>query len=377
MNRLTRKLLVIASLSIGVCSTLKAQKLSDNKATAETRKLYENLFRLKQSKILFGHQDALAYGFGWKYDEGRSDIKDVTGQHPALYGWDIGGLENDSSVNIDSVPFTKMKEFIGRVYDRGGVNTISWHLDNPVNGKSSWDTIPGSVATLLPGGTRHDVYNGWLDKVARFMKDLKGADGKAVPVLFRPFHELTGSWFWWGKKQCSPEEIKKLWIYTFDYLTNHHKVHNLIYVFNAADFASAEEFLERYPGDQYADVLSFDTYHFGPKENGQAFKRETESKMKIIAELAKRRKKLIALAETGYETIPDPLWWTQVLYPSISSQPVSFVLVWRNAGYRPHSKDYHYYAPYRGHASAADFLKFVANGRIVLEKEAGALNLYK
>lgn len=364
-------------LSLNICGEASAQHLADGKATKETRKLYENLFRLKDEKILFGHQDALAYGYGWKYEEGRSDIKDLTGEHPALYGWDIGGIEHGSSVNIDSVPFNKMKDYIRAVYDRGGVNTISWHLDNPVNGKSSWDTLSGSVKKILPGGVKHRAYNDWLDKVAGFMKDLKGSDGKSVPILFRPFHELTGSWFWWGKKQCSPDDFKKLWIYTFDYLRTRSDVHNLIYVYNTADFNSPEDFLERYPGDKYADMLSFDAYQFGPKENGLAFSKDTKSKMAIIASVAKTKSKLIALAETGYETIPDPAWWTDVLYPSISSHPVSFVLLWRNAGFRPHNNDYHYYAPYPGHPSATDFLKFVKDRRIVLEKEVGTLSLYK
>lgn len=377
MIRSTMGKLVFALLSLSVCRTASAQRLADSKASTETKRLYENLFRLKEKKILFGHQDALAYGYGWKYEEGRSDIKDLTGEHPALHGWDIGGIEHGSAVNIDSVPFSKMKDFIRAVYDRGGVNTISWHLDNPVNGKSSWDTIPGSVQKILPGGVKHSVYNEWLDRVAVFMKDLKGTDGKSVPVLFRPFHELTGSWFWWGKKQCSPEDFRKLWIYTFNYLTVRCNVHNLIYVYNTADFASSKEFLERYPGDGYADILSFDAYQFGSKENGLAFRRDTESKMAIMTGIAKPKNKLIALAETGYETIPDPAWWSEVLYPSISSHPVSFVLMWRNAGFRPHNNDYHYYAPYPGHASAADFLKFVKNHRMMLETELSALNLYK
>lgn len=373
----TMSRLVLAILSFGLCKSTSAQRLVDNKASTETKKLYENLFKLKGEKTLFGHQDALAYGYGWKYQEGRSDIKDLTGEHPALYGWDIGGIEHGEPVNIDSVPFDKMKDYIRMVYDRGGVNTISWHLDNPVNGKSSWDTVPGSVQKILPGGVKHGLYNEWLDRVAVFMKDLKGSDGKSVPILFRPFHELTGNWFWWGKRQCSPEDFRKLWIYTFEYLKVRCHVHNLIYVYNTADFASSNEFLERYPGDRYADVMSFDAYQFGSKANGVAFKRDTQSGMDIIAGIAESRKKLIALAETGYETIPDSSWWTDVLYPSISSNPVSYVLVWRNAGFRPHNNDYHYYAPYPGHASSANFIKFIKNQRMLLEKEAGMLKLYK
>ena len=61
---------------------------------------------------MFGHQDDLAYGVGWKYEKGRSDIKDVTGDYPAVYGWELGHLEIDSPYNLDSVPFNTMQQLI-------------------------------------------------------------------------------------------------------------------------------------------------------------------------------------------------------------------------------------------------------------------------
>src|SRR5688572_5287897 len=125
----------------------------DKQATKETIKLYRNLKRLLEQGFMFGHQDDLAYGVGWKYEEGRSDIKDVTGDYPAVYGWELGHLEIDKPVNLDSVPFNKMQEFIRQGYERGGVITISWHLNNPLTGKTAWNPEPGTVASILPGGT--------------------------------------------------------------------------------------------------------------------------------------------------------------------------------------------------------------------------------
>ena len=82
---------------------------ADKKATKETIALYHNLKKLLNEGIMFGHQDDLAYGVGWKYEPGRSDIKDVTGDYPAVYGFELGRLEIDQPVNLDSVPFDKMK----------------------------------------------------------------------------------------------------------------------------------------------------------------------------------------------------------------------------------------------------------------------------
>lgn len=190
----------------------------DKKATKETITLYTNLKKLLNKGIMFGHQDDLAYGVGWKYEPGKSDIKEVTGDYPAVYGWELGHLEMDHPVNLDSVPFDKMKGFIREAYDRGGVITISWHLRNPLTGKTAWDPEKGTVASILPGGQKHELYKGWLDKLASFMLDLKGKKGEYIPVIFRPFHELNGSWFWWGKNHCTPDEIKQLWHFTVAYL---------------------------------------------------------------------------------------------------------------------------------------------------------------
>jgi Glycosyl hydrolase family 26 len=77
---------------------------SDKTAIRETVNLYRNLKKMLGKGILFGHQDDLGYEVGWKDEEGRSDIKDVTGDYPAVYGWEPGRLEIDNSVNVDSVP---------------------------------------------------------------------------------------------------------------------------------------------------------------------------------------------------------------------------------------------------------------------------------
>src|SRR6185436_6585270 len=161
--RLQRLLPLLLLLSFGAI----AQDLPiDKKATKETANLYRNLKKTIQKGILFGHQDDLAYGVNWKYEKNRSDIKDVTGDYPAVYGWELGRIEIDQAMNLDSVPFDRMKQFIRDGYERGGVITISWHLNNPLTGKSAWDPAPGTVTSILPGGQKHELYKSWLDKCA-------------------------------------------------------------------------------------------------------------------------------------------------------------------------------------------------------------------
>jgi mannan endo-1,4-beta-mannosidase len=272
---------------------------------------------------------------------------------------------------------SKIKVFIAKAYDMGAVNTISWHLDNPLNGKTAWDTTGTTVAAILPGGLKHSLYKTWLDKVATFMGDLKGSDGQTIPILFRPYHELTGSWFWWGKNECSANDFKALYRFTADYLKNVRNIHNLIYVYNVSDFKSEAEYLARYPGDNYIDVLSFDAYQYGPVSNGTAFAQDMKTKLDVQQKITEAHGKIMAVAEVGYLEVPDPQWWTKVLWESMKENKVSYVMPWRNVGYRPIEKDNHYFAPYKGQVSAADFIKFYQLDKLMFQKKAQQQKLYK
>ncbi|HRI21080.1 MAG TPA: glycosyl hydrolase, partial [Panacibacter sp.] len=329
---------------------------SDKQATKETIRLYHNLKRMANKGIMFGHQDDLAYGVGWKYEDGRSDIKDVTGDYPAVYGWELGRLEIDAAANLDGVPFGKMKQYIRDIYNRGGVVTISWHLNNPLTGKSAWDPAPaGSVAAALPGGEKNELYKNWLDKIAAFLQDLRGKNGELIPVIFRPFHELNGNWFWWGGKNCSPEEIKQLYRFTETYLRDEKAVHNLLYAFNTDRFANRDEYLERYPGDAYTDVVGFDIYQRGT--DNEKFITEADKSLTTLENIASERNKIPALTEFGYGTVPDNTWWTNALYKALNGHHISYALAWRNAGQKA-GGEMEFYVPYKGQRSAEDFIKF-------------------
>lgn len=355
----------------------KHHSLSDKNATPETVNLYQNLILLQEKGFLFGHQDDLAYGVKWRYEDGRSDIKDVTGDYPALYGWDLGGIEHQKSNNIDGVPFKKMKNWIKEIYDRGGVSTISWHMDNPLTMKNSWDTTPGSLRSILPNGEKHQLYLSWLDQAAQFLGNLKGSDGKKIPILYRPFHELTGNWFWWCKNNASAQEFKEIWRFTIHYLRETKKINNLIIVYNTADFKSKEEFLEYYPGDDMVDVLSFDKYQYTNPVNDSSFITEVQNQLKIMNEVAVEHQKPMAIAETGYEQIPYENWWTKTLTEAIGNYKISFVLLWRNHGWQEQEKKMHYYAPYKGQLSEKDFMEFYNSPKTFFQKDITQENIYK
>lgn len=364
-------LLLQLFLSTGVISAQTA----DTKATKETRYLLNNLHKQISKGIMFGHQDDLAYGVGWKYEPGRSDVKETAGQYPAVYGWELGRIEMDAAENLDGVPFNKMKQYIAEAYGRGSVITISWHLNNPMTGKSAWDPAQGTVESILPGGNKNELYKSWLDKVAAFFLDLKGKKGEFIPVIFRPFHELNGSWFWWGKNHCTPEQLKQLYRFTETYLRDTKNVHHLLYAFNTDRFATSEAYLERYPGDEYVDIFGFDIYQKGDILSNDKFIAELDKSLSLLEKMATDKHKIPALTEFGYNTLPDASWWTNVFFKALEKHSISYALAWRNAGNK--SKDeVEFYVPYKGQLSAADFKKFSLLDKIIFENKAKKNKLY-
>lgn len=377
MKTLPTKFLLLFFFSL--LSFSQAQfKLSDEKATQETRNLYLNLAKSQKKGYFVGHQDDLAYGVYWKYQDGRSDIRDVVKDYPAVYGWELGNLELARSENLDGVPFDKMKKLIKEGYKRGGIITISWHSNNPITGGNAWDFSNRSVKSILQGGEKHSVFKGYLDKVADFLSDLKDEKGNPIPVLWRPFHENTGTWFWWGVKSASDAEYKELYRFSLDYLKNEKGLHNLISVYNTSvEYTTPEEFLKRYPGDDHVDMMSFDTYQRGSVDGGEKFAEQLDVLISAMSQAAEEHHKISAIGEIGYNQIPDSEWFTKILKPVFDKHLFSYVLFWRNAGFKPGNNEVEYYLPFKGHPSEKDFIEFYKDKRTLFEKEARKLNLYK
>jgi mannan endo-1,4-beta-mannosidase len=365
-----RILLLCIFISISY-SELSAQKLQliDKKATDETKALFQNLFELSKNHTLFGHQHATEYGHGWSGDENRSDVKSVVGSHPAVIGVDISGFSSRSAAEIHEAK-KKVGKNIVDTYNRGGVTTISWHFLNPVSkGGFYWvDSISKpAVKYIIPGGEAHAAYKEILRGVGEWANTLKGADGKVAPVIFRPYHEFDGGWFWWGAPHCTREEFISLWRFTVTYLRDSMNVHNFIYAFSPDNkFNSEKEFLDRYPGDEWVDMVGMDNYGDMGRDGyrlDQAIK-----KLKIVSDFALKSGKLAAFTETGLESIPNPTWWTETLLKVMKSHNMQlcYVLVWRNDTRSPT----HYYAPYPGHEpSIPDFKKFYDDPYTLFEND--------
>ena len=348
--------------------------MADPNATAETTALFYNLKKLAKTKFAIGQQDA----FNGFYNNGsadQSDIKKTTGYDPAVLGSDFIFITDKQNNNqADNWFYQQEQKTINDVkaaYAKGIINTFSWHIREPNKEDSFYaadmteEQKTTAFKSILPGGANHEWYKKKLDKVASVFLKLKGSKGELIPIIFRPFHEFDGSWFWWGANFCSPEEYKATYQFTVTYLRDTKGIHNILYAFSPDNsYSKSADYLSRYPGDKYVDVLGMDNY--GDFNNqGQTGADKANAKLKIISDLAITKVKIAALTETGYQVTasisPVANWFSTYLYSALTAKDIqiSYVVFWTN------HKD-GYYVPTPAAANAADFKTFVAKSKSAL-----------
>lgn len=378
----------VAAMALGLVSCGQKQEtrvteVEGTARTALTEQLLTNLKTMPSQGYMYGRHDDPVYGHGWAWDEDRSDVKSVCGDLPAVMSFDLGHIELGDTVNLDGVPFNRIRREVIKQFEAGGMVTFSWHLNNPLTKGTAWvektdeliEQEKATVGSVLEGGECHELFIGWLDKVADFMNSLTTADGTKVPVLFRPWHEHTGSWFWWGQDLCSTDQYKALWQMTYDELKSK-GVDNVLYAYSPGteNGGDAVKYMERYPGDEIIDLLGLDCYcnaEPGVTDRFDRFTNQLQTQLPMIVELAKQHDKAVALTETGFEGIPLADWWTSILQPAIGDNPICYVLTWRNA----YDRDTHYFGPFPGQISADDFVKFYESPKTIFLKDLK--NLYK
>jgi len=344
----------------------------DTKATDETVALFYNLKQLAKTKYLIGQQDAFN-GF-YKNAGGDSDIKKATGSDPGLLGSDFMFITDDKNDGTPNNQWyhdqeVKITGDAKAAYNKGMVNTFCWHFREPYAGVSfyaddlSADVKAKAFASILPDGENHAYFKKKLDKIADVLNNLKGDDGKLIPVIFRPFHEFDGSWFWWGASYATPDQYKQVWQFLVTYLRDTKNVHNLIYAYSPDNsYATESAYLNRYPGDTYVDVLGMDNY--GDFSSGSASGVSTaNSKLSMISKMAKTKVKIAAMTETGYQVtsanMPLSGFFATNMYNAMTQSEVqlAYVMFWAN------TETGYYVDP-----SGADFKTFAEKPESVLQK---------
>lgn len=332
-------------------------------------------------RIMFGQQNCGHIGVSINAADGtESDCKNLTGSHPAIVGVDtLSFLGYEGKMN-DLVTVVK------NMHRQGLIVTLSSHMPNfTLGGDEFYDYSPNYTdgdcgRRILPGGDLNDKYKRFLDLIAEFASICIDVEGEKIPMIFRPFHECNGDWFWWGKSFMTDEEFKELFRYTIDYLMDDKGVDNLAVCYSPNGFISSEEeYLSRYPGDEYVDIMGLDLYNDKPHK-GDGFFQKLSSSLNVVYDIALEKNKITALTEIGYRsletengyfeglapidnTVPD--WFTQLLNAVISTESgrrLAYMATWANFS------DTQFWIPFATedfrHEMCTDFIRFVEDSHI-------------
>jgi mannan endo-1,4-beta-mannosidase len=256
MNKIKIAALFFFLVLVGFINAQSFAPVNKN-ASPEAKKLLSYLYSISGKQVLAGQHN-------YNNDDRFSDSAFAfAGKHPAVWGSDfIWNGTQDNGQSIVDAAIKKSKE--------GYLITLMWHQGRPTDDAPfGWkESIQGKLTDaqwkeLITPGTI--LYKRWLaqiDVVAGYLKQLQDAH---VPVLWRPYHEMNGVWFWWGNKK-GKDGIAKLWQLMYDRYTNYHHLNNLIWVWGAngpRDIPGDEAYSYKdfYPGHNYVDVLGADVYH--------------------------------------------------------------------------------------------------------------------
>ena len=252
MKKIIAIILSVTMLLLCGCTDKKEYSLSNSNASENTKKLYAYICETYGNAIISGQQestwvDGEQYEFDYIYEN--------TGKYPAIRGLDYMNDDFDG-VNRRAVEW----------YEKGGIVSICWHCGSDFSG--SWneckETDIADWNKALTEGT--DAYNALIEGMDKGAKALKELQEKGIPVLWRPFHELDGDWFWWSRGGA--ENFKKLWILMYDRYTNYWGLDNLIWVLGFSH--KNEMYKDFYPGKEYVDIAGADSYE--PGAHGELFK---------------------------------------------------------------------------------------------------------
>ena len=246
-------------LSIGA---LSAQEPVNPAATPGARALLAELYELQQRGLRWTGQ----HNFPDSLRKFTTRAEEITGVTPMLYGTDMSTLNGNTR---DSV----VAECIRR-HRAGQKVTLMWHAGRPQD-RYHYDQdldVKGRVYTeqwqdlTTPGTDENSAWLMQVDHLAVYLRRLRDAN---VPVLWRPYHEMNGNWFWWGNRP-GKEGVAELWRQLYDRLVNEHKLHNLVWVWNAhvtvegdidKDDVALADLAKFYPGAAYVDALATDVYN--------------------------------------------------------------------------------------------------------------------
>ncbi|MDQ8184152.1 glycosyl hydrolase [Pelagicoccus sp. SDUM812002] len=339
----------------------------DSSIIQETRNLLKNIHRLgwNPEQYAFGQEFPLSYDTGGSNgDIDQSDSKDVIGDHPGVHGSDFLYMIDRPWEEDFHIAAAK------RAYVNGAIVTFDYHWAGKYGGNYQSQTDDNKILDYV---VRNDDSRGdvtWfyqsLDRILGIINnDLQ------IPIVFRPFHEMDGNWFWWGRQmQGGAETYRQAYQLLVEYLSE--RTDYLLFCWSPD--VALSDFEQFYPGDAYVDIVGRDIYNV--TDSGRPLGKLTE-----MIDFAEAHGKVAVLSETGYagngsfET-NDPDWWTtHILHPIAADEnagKIAWVLTWINAPWAsPYIPDLD--SP---QAAKDDFKTFYDSPSTLFQNEVAALDVY-
>jgi mannan endo-1,4-beta-mannosidase len=391
------KIFIVALYAINIKASCKT--IVCNSPTRNTISLYKCLINVRNSnKIIIGrHNDLLSGvtndGKGWggyylnipinysiNNDVIKSDIYRLTKQYPALLSIDFF----ESAINNNNIAMEKNIVNCVKIYYKKthGIISMSCHIANP------WWHIEGKIGSPFNYiSTNHknvvdEIFNGkyilhdsvtvknWYDKkislLIGLINELKDTNGNDIPVIIRLFHEGSGNWFWWGHNSCTNEEYKNIYRYTVKKIIS--KCHNVLFAYspdnNWTNLSYNDKYMDRYPGDDYVDVIGYDNYQI----TNISQINKTINQLQLLNSYGIKHNKIVALTETGNYGLNIKNWFTDFLYKTITANGVhvSYVNFWSSWS----SNNQGYCIPYNESSMIAkDFRTFIQKDNIIMSNK--------
>ncbi|MCC3382054.1 glycosyl hydrolase [Paenibacillus farraposensis] len=265
--------------SLSVVNAASLQPVNSD-ASAQVRGLYNYLLSISGKKTVTGQHDYLE-----SPDELSSKVQKISQAYVGIHGYEMGAISGQSAAE-EAEQRKNVVDSAIRWSRAGGIVTMTFHEALP-GSPLTWANVQAKVSQtefnkyVTPGTTQYNLLVADLDKVAESLKQLRDA---GVPVLWRPYHEMNGDWFWWGNK----DNFNQLWSIMYDRLANTHQLNNLLWVWSPnAPNSYTFPYTPKYPGDDKVDILAVDIYNNDFKQ----------SHYDDLLELA--RNKPIAIGEHG------------------------------------------------------------------------------
>ena len=273
-------------------------------ATPEARALLRFLYDACGKTTLSGQHNQLNVMSG-----PSEEVEALTGSYPLVWGGEWGF--SDENNDLDNVAYRpRLIEEIRAQHAAGRVVCVTYHQASPTVGEPC--LFMGGVfvsitdeeyESILTDGT--PLNRVWAEHVDRLAEAFKTLQSEGVPLVFRPYHEMNGGWFWWGGR---PERFLRLWAMLYERYTDRHGLRNLLWAWNPdKPHPGIEAYL---PGNDRVDLLGTDIY---PREGKETYPQEWYDRMKALSQ-----DKPLALSE--FSELPDA--------ETLARQPWAYVMSW-------------------------------------------------